>query len=91
MPKSAVRLIVRGLVQGVGFRYFVHRHAASLGLDGYARNLPTGEVEVVLAGEKGLVNDLVKTIRIGPRYASVSDVSMTEIPIPDNMNGFSIR
>ena len=44
------RFLVSGVVQGVGFRWFVARHARALGLGGYARNLPDGRVEVVAAG-----------------------------------------
>lgn len=44
------RFLVSGMVQGVGFRWFVARHARALGLGGYARNLPDGRVEVVASG-----------------------------------------
>ena len=91
MPKSAVRVIVSGLVQGVGFRYFVHREAAKLGVDGYVRNLAGGQVEAVFCGEKGLIDELVKAVRIGPRHAAVSDVHLEEIPPPAHLTGFTIQ
>lgn len=91
MPKSAVRIVVTGLVQGVGFRYFVHREAARLELDGYVSNLSSGQVEIVAYGPKGLIDELVKVVRVGPRYASVSDVQLEEITPPDNVKGFLIH
>ena len=91
MPKSAVRIVVTGLVQGVGFRYFVHREAARLELDGYVSNLSSGQVEIVACGPKGLIDELVKAVRVGPRYASVSDVQLEEITPPDSVKGFLIH
>jgi acylphosphatase len=91
MPKSAVRVIVSGLVQGVGFRYFVFREAIKLGIDGYVRNLAGGQVEAVFCGEKGLIDELVKTVRVGPRQASVSDVQLEKISPPAHLTGFTIQ
>lgn len=91
MPGKAVRIIVSGMVQGVGFRYYIYRQANSLGLTGYARNLPTGQVEIVASGEKGLIDELVKVARVGPSYASVSDVSLEEIELKEDFKNFGIR
>jgi acylphosphatase len=91
MPENAVKIIISGLVQGVGYRYFIYRRANSLGLTGYARNLPTGQVEIITHGEKGLIDDLVKAARVGPSYASVSDVQLEEIELPESFNKFEIR
>ena len=66
------RFLVSGLVQGVGFRWFVARHARSLGLGGFARNLPDGRVEVVTAGgEDEAVDRLEQLLRAGPAHAQV--------------------
>ncbi|MBL8016512.1 MAG: acylphosphatase, partial [Ignavibacteria bacterium] len=47
---SGVKIVVSGRVQGVGFRYFIARYASELGLTGYAKNLFTGEVEIIAEG-----------------------------------------
>ena len=91
MPETAPRIIVSGYVQGVGFRYFVYREAVSLGLTGYTQNLPTGQVEVIACGEQGLVNELIDILRVGPRYASVSDVSAEPIELKEKFRNFNIR
>lgn len=88
---STVRIIVSGFVQGVGFRYYVYREASSLGLNGYVKNLPTGQVEVVALGDKGLIDELVKTLRVGPGYASIAGVQLEEIEIEEDFKNFSIR
>jgi acylphosphatase len=54
----STKFLVSGMVQGVGYRWFVARHARSLGLSGYARNLPDGRVEVVVQGPEGALPDL---------------------------------
>ena len=60
-------ILVNGLVQGVGFRYFVVREAQRLGLTGYVQNLFTGEVLTVVEGEKALVEEMINKLRIGKR------------------------
>jgi acylphosphatase len=66
------RFVVTGQVQGVGFRWFVARHARSLGLGGYARNLPDGRVEVVASGgEAEAMAQLEELLRAGPAHARV--------------------
>jgi acylphosphatase len=72
--------LVSGLVQGVGFRWFVARHARSLGLSGYARNLPDGRVEVVVSGPEHVLPDLEQLLRDGPAYAQVDKVERSDDP-----------
>lgn len=69
-------IIVRGMVQGVGFRYFVYHHALKLGLIGYASNLYNGDVEILAEGERSLIEELIKVVKIGPRAAQVTDVKI---------------
>ncbi len=65
---------VSGTVQGVGFRYFVQRRASALGLSGYTRNLPDGDVEVLAEGDKTLLEALLEDLRTGPSLSSVDNV-----------------
>jgi acylphosphatase len=71
---------VSGMVQGVGFRWFVARHARSLGLGGYARNLPDGRVEVVVSGSETALPELERLLQTGPAYARVEKVERSDRP-----------
>jgi acylphosphatase len=82
-------MIVRGLVQGVGFRWFVARHAQSLGLSGFVRNLPDGNVEVEVVGERGLIEELIGHVKVGPRSAHVSDVMLEWLEDPALVNRYT--
>ncbi|HEU4526149.1 MAG TPA: acylphosphatase [Gemmatimonadales bacterium] len=87
------RFLVSGLVQGVGFRWFVARHARALGLGGYARNLPDGRVEVVAAG--GAVDALTRLeelLRAGPAHAVVDRLErQDDVDEPVAERSFDIR
>ncbi len=75
-----VRFLVSGMVQGVGFRWFVARHARSLGLRGYARNLPDGRVEVVVDGPEESLPELQRLLEAGPAHAQVEGVERSGEP-----------
>jgi acylphosphatase len=66
--------LVKGRVQGVGFRWFVHREAAALHLNGWVRNTEDGHVEVVASGEPEVQADLEKVLRQGSRGSRVDSV-----------------
>lgn len=68
---TRAEIIINGLVQGVGFRYFIYKNALNLGLKGYTKNLYSGEVLTVVEGPRHLLEDLYKKIIIGPSHASV--------------------
>lgn len=72
--KANVTILASGVVQGVGFRFFLDRKAREYGLCGWVRNLPRGEVEIEVEGEKGMIEDFIKEIKIGPRMASVAGI-----------------
>jgi len=71
-----VKGLVCGRVQGVGFRYFVKRHAENHQLSGYAKNLLDGRVEFLLQGDQADVDAVVTQIRQGPEYARVDEVNL---------------
>ena len=80
---SARRYFVRGRVQGVGFRYFVERAAADLGLTGYTRNLDDGRVEVYAAGTPSDLAQLSERLAKGPRFADVRGVEELDAPVQE--------
>lgn len=74
----ARRYVVRGRVQGVGFRYFVEHTATALGLNGYVRNLDDGTVEVCAIGTAEELDQLSGMLWKGPRFADVRGVDESE-------------
>ncbi|MEX0851797.1 MAG: acylphosphatase [Bauldia sp.] len=76
--ERAVRLIVTGRVQGVGYRAFVEDRAEALDLAGWVRNRRDGSVEVVVAGHAEAVEAMVSACRNGPRAANVAEVKITD-------------
>lgn len=86
------RYVVSGQVQGVGFRWFVHRHAARLRLSGWAQNLPDGRVEVVASGPGDALEELEELLRQGPSRAGVAALEITDLPpAAVGRSGFDIR
>jgi acylphosphatase len=69
-----LHFLVRGRVQGVGFRWFVQREAGELELRGWVRNTEEGDVEIVAAGNPEDLNELRASVRRGPRGARVDNV-----------------
>ena len=76
VPQETVvkHYLVKGRVQGVGFRWFVHREAAEIGLRGWVRNTDDGHVEVVAAGDEEQVAELREALHKGSRGSRVDDV-----------------
>lgn len=86
----AKRWFVRGMVQGVGFRFFVQHKARTLGLAGWVRNLPDGGVEVYATGPAARLSDLAAALHIGPSMAQVRGVEEREEAV-ENVSGFGVR
>jgi acylphosphatase len=89
--RKAYRLRVTGRVQGVGFRYHVISHAQELGVDGYARNLHDGTVEIWAEGTREALDSLLEATRRGPRWARVDDVQVEEAGATHTLRGFTVR
>ena len=75
---SARRYLVRGRVQGVGYRDYAQRTADALGVTGYVRNLDDGRVEVYAAASPDKLSDLAAALRKGPRFSDVRGVEEQE-------------
>ncbi len=84
-------IIVNGLVQGVGFRYFVVRNARNLGLTGYTKNLYTGEVLTIAEGPKYKLEELFNLIKIGPLSADVRNATIIWSEAKDEFKTFEVR
>lgn len=84
-------IIVKGLVQGVGFRWFVLKTAQQLGLKGYTKNLMSGEVYSVAEGEYSNLEEFFKKLKIGPMHASVRDASIKWTDPKNEFTNFEIR
>ena len=90
MTETALRCYVEGQVQGVFFRASTQRQAQSLGLRGYARNLPDGRVEVLAIGPEEAIRSLEAWLWDGPPSAEVTDVTC-EPAEAEEMRGFETR
>lgn len=74
-----LHFLIRGRVQGVGFRWFVHREAAELNLRGWVRNTESGDVEVLAAGDPEDLADLRAELHKGSRGSRVDHVIEHEL------------
>ena len=83
--------VVRGSVQGVGFRWFVVRRATHLGLAGWTSNEPDGTVRVVAEGSPAALDELLAALRTGPAGASVETVDARRLPAAGGLGSFTIR
>ena len=76
MEAARIRVVVRGVVQGVGFRYFVLRSAKESGLRGFVKNLRDGGVEVVAEGHRGTLERFARGVAEGPGHAQVREIEL---------------
>lgn len=76
MNQSAMKVFVKGIVQGVGFRYHAQQEALSLNLAGYVKNLDDGRVEVWAEGETARLQHLIDWLEEGPSAAEVTAVTV---------------
>jgi acylphosphatase len=84
------RVVVQGVVQGVGFRYSLRRVGESRGVAGWVRNHRDGTVEAVLEGAPDAVDAVVEWCRRGPRGAVIEEV-VVQIEEPEGLAGFRIE
>jgi acylphosphatase len=84
-------IIVDGVVQGVGYRFFVIEQARHYRIKGYVKNVPNGTVEVVAEGDKGVLNDFIKQLQIGPASAHVTDINVKWHDEEHGFTNFDVR
>jgi acylphosphatase len=90
-PSARLEAVVRGRVQGVGFRWFVIEAANRLGLDGWVANEPDGTVRCVAEGDRAALSGLLEQLRVGPRGARVDGVDEAWLPATGALQGFGAR
>ena len=71
-----MHVLVRGLVQGVGFRFFVFQYGTNLNLRGWVRNRYNGQVEVMAEGRKDILEAFLEKVKEGPQMAQVDGVDV---------------
>lgn len=92
LPMDRVEIVVRGRVQGVGFRFFIQRLAVELGLSGWVCNRADGTVQIVAEGPRSALEELVRAARTGPRGARVTRIDIRwDKPRGDLPELFEIR
>ncbi len=84
-------LIILGKVQGVWYRASAKQKADQLGIKGWVRNLPSGDVEALIQGEEQNLNEMILWCKKGPEYAVVTNVNITEKKTDSEFKDFNIR
>jgi acylphosphatase len=90
MNEICAHLTIRGVVQGVGFRYHATRWAEKLGLNGWVRNNWDDSVETEVEGERSAVEEYISQMKVGPRSAHVTAVNVEYKPYEGNYKNFDI-
>lgn len=91
MGKRRLRLLIRGRVQGVGFRWFAREAAERLGVEGWVRNLADGRVEAEAQGTTEQLTSFVRELKEGHPYAQVEGIESRDVPIEPAAGAFAIR
>jgi acylphosphatase len=89
--KIAKKYIIKGQVQGVGFRYFTTHLANRIGIYGYVKNLWDGSVEVYAIGTEQQIKTLKAGLSKGPSYSYVQQIIEEEMQVDPDYNAFNIR
>ena len=84
-------MVVSGLVQGVGFRYFVYHRAKSFGLVGYVQNIYSGEVEIEIEGDRSMIEEFIKEVKVGPRASHIKGLKIEWLTCSKSYTNFEIQ
>ena len=87
---KGIHLVVSGVVQGVGFRWYVRRMAEKYGLKGYVRNLYDGSVETVAEGDESALKFFSEEVCIGPHYAHITSAKVNWLDYTGEYKEFRI-
>lgn len=84
-------IMIRGFVQGVGYRKWARKEAQKMGITGWIRNLPDGSVEALLQGPKETVGILLATYKKGSFLSEIEEVDVVWEQQKETFSDFSIR
>lgn len=84
-------ITITGLVQGVGYRFFCVRQAQQHNIRGYVQNLGNGDVQVVAEGGRGVINDFVKRLKVGPVSAHVTGIDVQYTQEEEGFTEFEVK
>jgi len=82
---------IHGKVHGVGYRFFATRVARRLGLKGLIQNVRDGSVEATVEGEAGAIDDWIKELKEGPRYAEVTRIDQEIKDYTGKLGDFDVK
>jgi len=91
MNHTGAEIVIRGVVQGVGYRYYCYRRAVNLQLTGWVKNDADGSVFVLAEGDRSAVEALIDELKVGPHSASVNSLSTKWLPSTGQYKSFEVR
>lgn len=86
-----LHIVVRGNVQGVGFRYYAQMKAVQHKITGWVKNTNQGTVEMVAVGEKGEMAQFIEDLRQGNPFSKVTEIEMKELSETEPFQSFKIK
>ncbi len=90
MVKSGAKIVVSGTVQGIFFKNFTKENADKLKLKGFIRSLESGEIEVIVEGEKENISKLVEILKTGPAYSQIRNIKTEEKKWSGDLKDFKV-
>ena len=87
---TAAHILVDGIVQGVGFRWFTQKLADKYGLTGWVKNRWRGDVEIIVEGPRDTIESFIGDLKAGPRYGRVDAVDVTWRETTGEHNEFKV-
>lgn len=84
-------ITISGVVQGVGYRYFTLQKAKAYGIMGFVKNLENGKVYCEVEAERGILQDFIRELHVGPPMSRVTDVRVYEFDELGNFENFEVR
>jgi acylphosphatase len=88
--KKRLSVVVHGRVQGVGFRYYVYKKASSIGVSGWVKNLPDGNVAAVAEGDEDQLILFLDAVKKGPSFSLVSNVDVVWCEYQGTFHSFDV-